>query len=41
MQKNSMIRKIRLISTFIMWQPGKQTIAIHILKSDNEIGSVT
>ena len=31
MQKNSLIRKIRLISKFMTSQPGKQTIAIHIL----------
>ena len=31
MQKNNFIRKIRLISRLITSQPGKQTIAIHIL----------
>ena len=31
MQKNSLIRKIRLISKFVTSQPGKQTIPIHIL----------
>ena len=31
MQKNDLIRKIRLISKFTTSQPGKQTIAIHIL----------
>ena len=31
MYKNGMIRKIRLISKFMMLQPGKQIIAIHIL----------
>ena len=30
-RKNSLIRKIRLISKFMMSQPGLQTIAIHIL----------
>ena len=30
-QKNGLIRKIRLISKFMMPQPGKHTIAIHIL----------
>ena len=29
-QKNSMIKKTRLISTFMTSQPGKGTIAIHI-----------
>ena len=29
-KKNGSIRKIRLISKFISYQPGKQTIAIHI-----------
>ena len=35
-----MIRKMSLISKFITWQPGKQTVAINILPdtSDNEIG---
>ena len=40
MQKNSLIRNIRLISNFMMPQLGEQTIAIHILsklgQSDNE-----
>ena len=49
MYKNGSIRKIRLISKFMMSEPGKQTIAIHILpnisrskdnQSDNEIWSV-
>ena len=31
MQKNSLTRKIKLTSKFIKSQPGKQTIAIHIL----------
>ena len=31
MQKNDLIRKIRLISKFITSQPGKQTNAIHIM----------
>ena len=31
MQKSSLIRKIKLISKFMMSQPGQQTIAIHIL----------
>ena len=31
MQKNGLIRKIRLISKFLTSQYGKQTIAIHIL----------
>ena len=30
-QKNGLIRKMRLILKFMMTQPGKQTIAIHIL----------
>ena len=30
-RKNGLIRKIRLISKFMMSQPGYQTIAIHIL----------
>ena len=30
-QKNGLIKKIGLISKFIMSQPGEQTIAIHIL----------
>ena len=29
--KNDLIKKIRLISKFMMSQPGLQTIAIHIL----------
>ena len=31
MRKNDLIRKIRLISKFMMSRPGEQTIAIHIL----------
>ena len=31
MKENGLIRKIRLISEFMTSQPGKQTIAIHIL----------
>ena len=31
MQKNSLIRNIRLISRFMTSQPGKQTVAIHLL----------
>ena len=31
MHKNSLIRKIRLISKLMTLEPGKQTIAIHIL----------
>ena len=31
LQKDDLIRKIMLISKFVMSQPGKQTIAIHIL----------
>ena len=31
MSKNGLIRKISLISKFMMSQPGKQTISIHIL----------
>ena len=31
MLKNDLIRKIRSISRFMTWQPGKQTIVIHIL----------
>ena len=31
MYKNGLITKIRLISKFIMAQPGQQAIAIHIL----------
>ena len=30
-QRNSVVRKIKLISKFMTSQPGKQTIAIHIL----------
>ena len=30
MLKNGLIRKIKSISRFMTWQPGKQTIAIHI-----------
>ena len=30
-RKNGLIRKIRLISKFMMSQPGKQTITIHTL----------
>ena len=33
MEKNSLIRKIRLISKFMKSQPGKDTIAIHILSN--------
>ena len=29
--ENRLIRKLRLISKFMTWQPGEQTIAIHIL----------
>ena len=32
-RKNSLIRKVRLTSKFIMSQPGLQTIAIHILSN--------
>ena len=32
-QKNGLIRKIRLISKFMTSQPAKQTIAIHILSN--------
>ena len=35
MQKNDLIRRIRLISKFMMPQPGKQTIAIHILLNNS------
>ena len=31
MEKNDLIKKIRLISKFMTSQPGKQTIVIHIL----------
>ena len=31
MYKNSLIRKVRLISKFMTSQPGQQTIEIHIL----------
>ena len=31
LQKNDLIRKIKLILNFMMSQSGKQTIAIHIL----------
>ena len=31
MYKSGLIRKVRLISKFMTSQPGKQTIAIHIL----------
>ena len=31
MYQNGLIRKIRLISDFMMSQPGEQTIVIHIL----------
>ena len=31
MYKNGLIRKTRLISEFLTSQPGKQTIAIHII----------
>ena len=42
MQKNVLIRKIRLISRFAASQPGKQTMTIHILSNisrckDNQI----
>ena len=40
MWKNSLIRKIRLISKFITSQPGQQAIAIHIWQSSNKIWSV-
>ena len=40
MQKNGLIRKIRLISKCMTPQPGKQTIAMHILPNINEIWSV-
>ena len=30
-QKNGLLRKKRLLSKFLMLQPGKQAIAIHIL----------
>ena len=33
MKKNCLIKKIWLTSKFIMSQPGKQTIAIHILNN--------
>ena len=33
MQKNDLIRKIRLISKFLKSEPGKQTIVIHILSN--------
>ena len=33
MQKDGLIRKVRLISKFMASQPGKQTIAIHILSN--------
>ena len=31
MQKNGLIKKIRLISKFMTLEPGKQTMTIHIL----------
>ena len=31
MSKNGLISKVRLISEFMMSQPGQQTLAIHIL----------
>ena len=44
MYKNGLIRKIRIISNFMTWQTGKQSIAIYMLKkqrkSDNKIWSV-
>ena len=44
MYKNGLIGKIRIISNFMTWQTGKQSIAIHMLKkqrkSDNKIWSV-
>ena len=33
MLKNNLIRKIRLISSFMTPQPGKQTFVIHILSN--------
>ena len=33
MYKKSLIKKIRLISKFVTSQPGKQTIAVHILSN--------
>ena len=42
MLKNGLIRKIRVISKFIILQPGKQTIAIHILPNiSRSIGNRT
>ena len=31
--KNGLIRKMRLVSKFMTSQPGKQTVAIHILSN--------
>ena len=39
MQKNDLIRKIRLTSNFMTSQPGKQTIAMHILFQYNSYNS--
>ena len=36
-RKNGLIRKIRLISKYMRSQPGKQTIAIHILPNISKI----
>ena len=36
MHKNVWIRKIRLISKFLTSQPGKETIAIHILPNNSK-----
>ena len=33
MEKNGLIRKLRLISTFMTSQPGKQTMATHIVNN--------
>ena len=38
MEKNDLIRKMRLISKFMTLQPGKQTIAIHILPNISRNG---
>ena len=48
MWENGLIRKLRLVLKFMTSQPGKQTIAIHIItqhlkkerQSDDEIRSV-
>ena len=45
MYKNGLIRKMKLVSKFMTSQPGKQTMAKHILPNssrskDNEISSV-